>query len=342
MSPSYQDDILEQPAALGQTLESLKTNEPLTRFAQGLHREQYRRILVTGMGSSYYAAQPLVLRLIGQGFHAQSLETSEMIHHATALIEPHTLVVVVSQSGESVEVIRLMEQVKNKTAVIGVTNSPDSLLAHQASAVVLTRAGRETSVSCKTYVTTLAALCWLGDQLCGEHDLPQFPQLMEVPECAARYLGSHQKHIVRLMELLEGINYLILTGRGDSLAAAGGGALIIKESAHFPAEGMSSAAFRHGPFEMISPKIFVLVYAGRGETSALNLSLAQAVRESGGRAEVVQAGDEDSPFHLPSFTPASLPILEILPAQMISLALAAGQGIEAGRFARIGKITRTE
>ncbi len=342
MTPSYQDDILDQPNALQHTLEGLHNNPPLTGLRQGLDQNKFQRIVLTGMGSSYFAAHPLVLRLIEQGYHAQAIETSELIHHAAALIEPHTLIVAVSQSGESIEVVRLMEQAKNKTAVIGVTNTPDSLLARQASAVILTRAGGETSVSCKTYVATLAALCWLGDQFSRDTASWQLPQLADIPDRAARYLSGHRKHMDRLMELLAGIHYLILAGRGISLAAAGDGALIIKESTHFPAEGMSSAAFRHGPLEMVSPQVFVLIYTGLSETAGLNRNLAQDVMAVGGMAEVVQTGAGEGPFDLPSCNPACLPILEILPAQMISLALAARQGFEPGRFAHIGKVTRIE
>ncbi len=342
MPPSYQDDILDQPNALQHTLEGLHNSPPLTGLRQGLDQNKFQRIVLTGMGSSYYAAHPLVLRLIEQGYHAQAIETSELIHHAAALINPHTLIVAVSQSGESIEVACLMEQARNKTAVIGITNTPDSLLARQASAVILTQAGRETSVSCKTYVATLAALCWLGDQFSMDQASWQFPPLEDIPDRVARYLADYHNHVGRLMELLAGIHYLILAGRGISLAAAGDGALIIKESTHFPAEGMSCAAFRHGPLDMVSPQVFVLIYAGLGDTMELNRNLAQDVIGAGGRAKVVQAGAVESPFDLPACNPASLPILEILPAQMISLALAAIQGFEPGHFAHIGKVTRTE
>ncbi len=342
MTSPYLNDILEQPTALQHTLDGLRKNEPLTSFTQELERGKYQRIVLTGMGSSFFVLHPLVLRLIKQGSHVQAVETSELIYHAPALIEPRTLLMAVSQSGESIEMVRLMELAKNKATVIGVTNSPESILARQSNAVVLTQAGKETSVSCKTYTTILAALCWLGDQLSNGKGPSQFPQLADTPDRVAGYLKNHQIHVEQLVQQLEGINFLILTGRGSSLAAVGDGGLIIKESARFPTEGMSSAAFRHGPLEMVSQNVFVLVYAGLGETAALNIKLAQDVIEAGGRAGLVHEGCNESPFDLPSSTPASLPILEILPAQMISLALAAIQGIEPGRFQRIGKITKTE
>jgi glutamine---fructose-6-phosphate transaminase (isomerizing) len=66
--------------------------------------------------------------------------------------------------------------------------------------------------------------------------------------------------------MLGGIRHLFLVGRGSSLAAVGTGALMVKESDHFHAEGMSSAAFRHGPFEMLSPETFVFVFSANKDS----------------------------------------------------------------------------
>jgi len=115
-----------------------------------------RRIVLTGMGSSYHVLHPLMYTLIHCGLPAQMIETSELIHYAPALIEPHTLVIAVSQSGRSVEIIQLLERAHNKAPLISVTNSPDSPLATQSEATVLTYAGEEYTVSCKTYLTALA------------------------------------------------------------------------------------------------------------------------------------------------------------------------------------------
>jgi glucosamine--fructose-6-phosphate aminotransferase (isomerizing) len=342
MLSSYLGDILEQPAALHSTLEELKNMASLSSFARELTTGKYQRVILTGMGSSYHALYPLVLRLIERGLCAQTLETSELIHHAAALIEPRTLIVAVSQSGESAETVRLLEGAHQKTAVIGITNTPDSTLARQATAAVFTRAGQETSVSCKTYLATLAALCWLGDQLLGEPSLNQHSLLLNAPELVSRYLANWQRHVDILTRRLSGIRNLFLVGRGISLAAAGTGALIIKESARFPAEGMSSASFRHGPFEMVAPHVLVAAFAGSGETLALNIRLVEDIITAGGQAEVIQEGRTENPFDLPGSSIPLLPILEILPAQMISLALARIQGIEPGKFDHIRKVTTAE
>ena len=74
---------------------------------------------------------------------------------------------------------------------------------------------------------------------------------------------------------------------GDSLAAVGTGALIVKESDHFHAEGMSSAAFRHGPFEMLSEDTFVVIFSGDEKTRDLNRRLLADIQQDGGRAEFI-------------------------------------------------------
>jgi glucosamine--fructose-6-phosphate aminotransferase (isomerizing) len=157
----------------------------------------------------------------------------------------------------------------------------------------------------------------------------------------ASYLDNWQRHVSELLGRLEGVRSLMLAGRGASLAAVGTGALIIKEAAHFPAEGMSSAALRHGPLNMASPALFALVYEGSGATHSLNARLVEAVRAAGGKAALVCAGEGDV-FHLPSAHPTALPLLEILPAQMLSLACARLTGWQAGQFGHTGKVTEVE
>jgi glucosamine--fructose-6-phosphate aminotransferase (isomerizing) len=105
---------------------------------------------------------------------------------------------------------------------------------------------------------------------------------------------------------------------------------------------MSSAAFRHGPFEMLSEETFVLVFAGDHKTRDLNLRLLDDIREQQGRAELVGEGAEFEPCALPSAPSCVQPILEVLPVQMITLALAALAGREPGRFELASKVTTTE
>ena len=338
----YLRDLLDQPRALEDTLATLDRPKQVLDLASRLNRSKFQRIVLTGMGSSFHALHPLNLQLIRNGFTAIMVETSELIHYQGRLFDPKTLVIALSQSGQSAEMVRLAEVNRKRAPVIAVTNTPESALAKHATAVLFTRAGREFSVSCKTYVTALMALKWLGDILCERGPRPTRREFRNAVTAVASYLSDWKEHVSTLAERVSQIRHMFLAGRGASLAAVGTGALIIKESDHFHAEGMSSAAFRHGPFEMLSEDKLVVVFSGDDKTRDLNHRLLEDIRKGGGQAELVGESSELDCFRLSNHGSSIRPILEILPMQMMTLALAALAGREPGRFERAAKITATE
>ncbi len=340
MPASYLNDLLDQPRALQATLDSLMDAPSLTPMTDALNSGRYRRVILTGMGSSYHGLYPLQLRLFNLPVGVIRLETAELIHYARQLVDPANLIVAVSQSGESAEVVQLVELTHGRVDLIGVTNAPGSTLAEKATFAVITCAGEEASVSCKTFISALAALTWLGDQLTGEHT--QFTTLVDAPQKVADYWSGWPGSVEVLRQRISGIEHLYLLGRGSSMTAACAGALIIKEAARFGAEGMNSAAFRHGPLELISPCTLVMVYQGADATAALNRKLAQDIEVNGGLVDQVMMGEGSPPFNLPVCPLPALPIFEIQFAQMISLALAEFQGFEAGKFVHASKVTKTE
>jgi glucosamine--fructose-6-phosphate aminotransferase (isomerizing) len=336
----YFHDLQGQPQALDDTLAALQTSDSLRRLTPV--EGKYRRVLLTGMGASLNALQPLYLSLLACGSSALLVETSELIHFLSRLLDESTLVIAVSQSGKSAETVRLLDLKERKSPVIGVTNVADSPLARRADASVVTRAGSEFSVSCKTYVSALAALAWLGDLLCGGKPGGLSSELRQAPGLVRDYLSRRQGHVDTLIPELDGVRDLFFLGRGTSLAAAMSGGLIIKESTRCHSEGMSSAAFRHGPFEMLGPHVFALIYAGDPRVEALNRGLVDDIRRAGGRGFLCGPQADLQPLRLPAAPPVLRPILEILPAQMISLALAALAGVEAGKFRKATKVTEKE
>ncbi len=339
---AYLRDILDQPRALKSTLESLEKTKPLEELASRLHRGKFQRIVLTGMGSSFHALHPLNLQLIDHGFTALMVETSELVHYKHRFFDPKTLIVAVSQSGRSAEMVRLAEVNRKRSSIIAVTNTPESPLVQHATAVVFTLAGEEFSVSCKTYVTALMALKWLGDILCRRDVKQTRRELSHAAPAVADYLTNWQKYVWSLRTCLENIRHLFFVGRGSSLAAVGTGALIVKESDHFHAEGMSSAAFRHGPLEMLSEEIFVLVFSGDAKTRALNLRLLADIQGQGRRAALAGEAAKLACFRIADHGASVRAILEILPIQIITLALAARERREPGRFELATKVTTTE
>ncbi len=338
----YLRDILAQPLALRETLAGLRdTPGELEAITLRIERGELNRVVLTGMGSSFHALHPLHLQLIGRGMWSSMVETSELLHHQLDLLGPATLLVVVSQSGRSAETVRLLET-ESGSCVIAVTNTADSPLAAAAEATVLTRADEEASISCKTYVTALVALAWLGSVLEGADAGTASAPLLTAGQAVGEYLANWRAHVADLGGDLDGVSDIFLVGRGTSLAAAGTGGLIVKESTRVHAEGMSSAAFRHGPMEMVSDSVFVLVFEGAAPTRDLNRRLAADVHAGGGRCALVAREAERPALRLARLAPQLSPVLEILPVEMLTLALAARDGREAGRFTIGRKVTTSE
>ena len=338
----YVHDILDQPRALEATLRSLSVPNGFPQILRRLERGEMQRVVLTGMGSSLYVLHPLHARLTAAGLATLMIETSELLYYFPSLLDERSLIVAVSQSGRSAEIVRLLNDGGRRFGIIGVTNTADSPLALQADSAFLTNAGEEFSVSCKTYVAALMALHHLGSLLTNANSHETATELAPAVSAARRYLESWRDHVVELAACLEGARDVFLAGRGGSLAAVETGGLIIKESTHRHSEGMSSAALRHGPFEMLSQETFVLVFEGDEKTSTLNVRLFEDIRQNGGRSELIGQDAGLSSLRLPEATPSVLPILEILPVEMVTLALAAQTGREAGRFTLGSKVTTAE
>jgi glucosamine--fructose-6-phosphate aminotransferase (isomerizing) len=338
----YLHDILDQPQALEATLKGLRGSADLFFRIGQIRQQEHTRVVLTGMGSSLHALYPLELMLTALGENVARIETSELIHSMPSLLGSRTVVVAVSQSGQSAEMVRLLEQNAKRATVIGVTNTADSPLAMQAELTVPTRCGPEFSVSAKTYVGTLAALEVLGAAWCGKDAGALYVELEAARAMVSCYLAKWREQVESIVEEMQNIGQLFIVGRGRSLASCETGALITKESTRSFAEGMSSAAFRHGPMEMVGPKTMVLVFEGEAHLRALNCKLVRDIRANGGRAELVGPTAEIDAMRIPGNCTRLLPIMEILPIQMTTLAFAARAGFEAGRFARAMKVTTEE
>lgn len=337
---AYVNDILAQPAALRDTLAAI-TPDQLETIAKLWSSGRFRQVVLTGMGSSYHALHPIHLELLAHGIWPQRLETSELIHYAPGILTEDTLVIVNSQSGRSVEILRLIECNQGKSAIVGITNSADNPLADQADVALVTRAGVESAVSCKTYVSGLLALSLLSAALTRQDLGTRAQAWSPVPDLVAGYLRRWEDHVAAARVALSDIRALYFAGRGPSQATAGVSGLITKESTHFPAEGMSCAAFRHGPFELIDRDVAVFVFEGDAQTTALNAALAADVTTAGGRTLLV--GPSGSGWlSLPGVAALTLPVLEILPVQMATLALATARGHAPGVFRLGTKVTEVE
>ena len=337
----YFRDLLAQPAALRATVQWLAGPGRWRETADFLVSRRWKRIVLTGMGASFHALHPLNLRLIAAGHTPVLMETSELVHHGRALFDEQTLIILASQSGRSAETLRLLD-LNRVSPVMGITNTAESPLALRSDLLLQVQAGPEATVSCKTYVSTLLTLQWLGAVAAGENEDSTLQRLEPAAHLVQAYWGNWPVFTRALMGRLQGKRHLFLAGRGESLAAAGTGALIIKEAARFHAEGMSSAAFRHGPMEMLQQQMLTVILQGDPSIASLNQQLRRDLEALDGQCELIGEETDFEPLRLPRVEAVLRPVLEVLPMQMMSLALAALGGHEAGRFLRASKVTATE
>ena len=332
----YLDDIRSQPEALERLLTAGLAPD-VRALLGGL--ERFDRIVLTGMGASLFAHYPAFLRLSAAGFPVWTIEASELLGAAGGIITPRSLVWITSQSGRSAEVAALLDALPGGgPVVLGVTNDTESDLACRAHVVLALHSGLEHTVGTRSYVNTLVAEALAVDaSLRQRHD----QALDRLPEQLGTYLARWDEHIQALSSISAG-KTLFVVGRGASLAAVQTGGLIIKEAAKVAVEGMSTPQFRHGPLEIVGPDVTVLHLAGDGPDIASNRQLLHDVERAGGDARWLSRDHHDTAAELPQIDNAiALPIAEILPLQLLSVALARQTGVEPGAFRHIEKVTRT-
>jgi glucosamine--fructose-6-phosphate aminotransferase (isomerizing) len=344
---TYRAELMAQPAALAATAAALAADAALmAEVAARAARDRLQHVVITGMGGSYFAGLPLWLRLAAAGRPATLIDTAELLHSAPALLTPRALLVLISQSGETVEAVRLLERAGGRAPLVAVTNGRDNTVARAADYSLATAAGAERSVSGKSYVTSLLVLEALGRALTTGRPAPA--DLWPAPIAAVQGLLEQWEAVeAALAGAVGGCTPLYVLARGASLATAGAGALIIKEASRRPAEGMSAAQFRHGPLEMIAPGMGALLLAPAGATRPLILRLASELAGYGVATAVIGPPVPAPPAGVtwvatPPLDEWLAPLAEIVPLQILSHRLARDAGLEPGRFERMGKVTRSE
>jgi glucosamine--fructose-6-phosphate aminotransferase (isomerizing) len=341
------DEINEQPDALHRTLDNIGPDlEAVTRWITRPPLDKIRRVVLTGMGSSFYAVYPALIYFVERGMIAVGLETSELLHHYMPLLDDHTLLIAISQSGFSVEMMRLIDEVGNRVPVFGITNTSSSPLAQQSDITFFLNAGKEDTVTSKTYTCTLAALHMLARALTGMPLESTTSALHRTADSIGTALPGWRDQVGELAAQLEKSRFLTFLGRGPSRASAMTGALITKETAKLPTEGMIGGQFRHGPIEVTSPETATVIFTGISRTRHLDLALAAALARLEGKVLSIGNSDQQVQGTLTINVPATdewrSPIAEIVPIQLLAAQLAKQRGLEVGKFKYGGKVTTTE
>lgn len=342
----YVQDILSQGTALQNALARFD-DAPIRKLAAEVREGRFDRLILTGMGGSLFASYPSLLILANAGLPAMLVDSAELIHHCRGLVTPRTLILATSQSGRSAEVVSTIALAREAgAALMAVVNDLTSPLAEAAQgAVIPIHAEVERTVSTRTYTNTLAvsqlaALSFVGGDLKRAMD-----DLRLTASGLEEYLGTWVSQLGVIRDRVPPPRRLILLGRGPSLAAVNTGALILGEASKFAAIGMQAGEFRHGPLELVSPDLTVLLFAGPPETCSLNRRLFEELDGSGALALWIASAAEaasSNSLPLPRARGIGLPLAEIIPIQLLSIHIALEKNLEPGLFFRVEKITLTE
>ena len=347
----FVSEICAQPAAIRRAAAGLHDQLPGLRRLPAIRNG--RALVFTGMGGSYDTCYAPVTALAARGVTGSMVDSAELLYFRTKTLAGSPVLVTVSQSGESAEVVRLVEELEREAErpfVVSVTNGLHNTLARLANVALDSRAGHEQGPSTMTFAAALVVLRALAGVLGGDSADELLPRIDAEAQMAAesieRVLGVLDNRCERLRNWLGDRPILTLLARGAGRAASEMGALTLKEAARFPAEAMEAAQFRHGPLELAGQQAAVVLIAIEPATRHVDSRLAAQLIENGVAVLYVVRDSEQiegtETIALGSVEPPLAGAAAIVPIQALAWRLAVDRGLQPGTYTRAKKITTHE
>jgi glucosamine--fructose-6-phosphate aminotransferase (isomerizing) len=355
-------EIMEQPVALADTVHSLVTFDPPELYLDDLGAAAarlvgVRRVVLLGMGTSLHAAM-IARRYFEElaGVPAEADNASEF-RYRSPVLDGTTLVVSVSQSGETVDVLEAMAVARAAGALqVTVCNTEGAQTTRIADGTVYTRAGLERGVaSTKCFVTAVAALYALAlrlGQARGHLDettlRARIVDLVHLPDVVARSLAAMPRY-QRLAVDLADRSHMLFLGRGLAFPVAMEGALKMKEVSYIHAEGYAAGEMKHGPIALIDRSFQTIAVATRHALRQKMISNIEQVQARGGPVVVVMTeGDDDVPVApdqrilVPEVAPLLEPIVATVPLQCLAYHVAVHRGCDVDQPRNLAKTVTVE
>ena len=339
-------EIFEQPERLASLLE--KQKQTVMEIAKAIHARDVGFAFLAARGTSDNAGRYANYLW---GAHNQlplALATPSLFtYYQSPPRLRNALVVGVSQSGQSPDIVSVLEEGRKQNCLtLAITNIPDSPLAKAADFVLDIQAGPEKAVAAtKTYTTELMAVAMLSAALAGREE--PWNELASVPRWAELSLALDET-IRQMAQRYRYMSQCVVLGRGFNYATAFEWALKLKELTYVIAEPYSSADFQHGPIAMVEGGFPVLAVAPGGKVHDSMQDMLERLRNQKNAELVIISDDKDtlalaqSPIQLPPHIPEWLtPLVSIIPAQLFACHLTQVKGYDTEAPRNITKVTET-
>jgi glucosamine--fructose-6-phosphate aminotransferase (isomerizing) len=354
-------EINEQPEAVRATLLDRRRRDGTITFDElRISDEELRevnRVVIVAAGTSHHAG--LVAKYAIERWARLSVEVdiSSEYRYRDPIVEVGTLVIGVSQSGETIDTIQAIREAKRRGArVVGVTNIVGSSLARESDAVIYTRAGLEVSVaSTKVFLAQVAALELLALRLAQLREtLPSsdvdayYQGLKAVADQVATVL-ERRASVDDVAKQLVGARDFFFLGRHVGFPTALEGALKLKELSYLHAEGYPAGELKHGPLALIEPGVVVVAVVTDPHMHEKMLSNLAEVKARGASVVAVATDDDESidaiadyVLRVPATEPMFSPMVDVVPLQLFAYAMARGLGRNIDRPRNLAKTVTVE
>ena len=308
-------EISEQPDTILRVGEN--TQEAIEKVTNQI--KQAKTIYITGSGTSYNSA--LVAQYLMSKYAKVKLEPiiSSELPHSPIAIEEDSILIAISQSGESADVIEAVNIAKKAGAkIFSIVNLLTSTLVQESTLVMGMNCGPEIGVAAtKSFTSQLGIIYKITEKLC---DGCMGVDFNKISECISEVLSNHAE-IQKVAKELKDVSDIYVLGRGIHYPIASEAALKLKELTYIHAEGIPGGELKHGPLALMDSNVYVVIINPDDATYEDTLTSAREIKARG--AKIIGISDKKSDVYdhwieIPKIDESMYPIIEIIPIQLLS------------------------
>jgi glucosamine--fructose-6-phosphate aminotransferase (isomerizing) len=283
---------------------------------------QMDRVIMTGMGSSLYAMDCIRSYLTEHDIPALSFSSHELSRYQFKHITGKTLIIAVSQSGNSAEVIELVEKAKKVTKVVGIYNNDGSKLQAMADIALPISAGKEVSITSKTYENTMLILNIIARRLTGELNEAFWQQAEAAADWCCQWLSNWEEPSKAMYDFAQGVELYDLLANNTSLATARQLSLAYREGLHNCTAVWECADYAHGQYHSskMADKYLAQMFFPVFEDNTKEMKMFNYILDHGGRVMLYTTTDmpERERVHvvkMPKLPDTLIPLAESVAAE---------------------------